>query len=110
MKTIYIIACVAILGFSNVQAQTTRDTQVQKEKLSHIDMLTQKLNLTSDQKADIAKTLKAFKATENRLKAGVLNATDKEEELTKLAKRRDQSIETYLTKEQYVMYERLTRQ
>ncbi|AWH75429.1 hypothetical protein DCS32_15030 [Dokdonia sp. Dokd-P16] len=110
MKIIIALVLFAFVGISNVQAQSPSLSAVNKEKVSEIDMLTQKLNLSSEQVANISKTIKAFKSTEDRLRAGGLSAADKQEELAKLAKRKDGNMQTFLTKEQYAIYSSLIKQ
>lgn len=109
MKSIVTLAIVAFLGMTTVQAQKAEVNEVQKEQVSQIDMLAQKLNLTAEQKANVAKTLTSFKATEDRIKAGTLSAADKQTELSKLAARKDGNMQTFLTEDQYAMYTKLTK-
>lgn len=107
MKIIIAVVLFAFVGMSSVQAQSPSVNTVNTEKVSEIDMLTQKLNLSPEQVANISKTIKAFKSTEDRLRAGGLSAADKKEELAKLAKRKDGNMQTFLTKEQYAAYLKL---
>ena len=109
MKSIVTLAIVAFLGMTTVQAQKVANAPVQKEQVSQIDMLAQKLILTAEQKANVAKTLTGFKATEDRLKASNMNATDKQAALDKVASRKNGNLKTYLTDEQYAMYVKLTQ-
>lgn len=109
MKSIITLAIVAFLGISTVQAQKIEGNTIKKEQVSQIDMLAQKLNLTVEQKANIAKTLTAFKATEDRIKAGSLSAADKQTQLSKLATRKNGNMQTFLTEDQYAMYQKLTQ-
>jgi len=110
MKMIIALVLFAFIGMSNVQAQSPNVDTVNKENVSEIDMLTQKLNLTPEQIVHISKTIKAFKSTEDRLKAGGLSPADKQEELAKLAKRKDGNMQTFLTKEQYANYQKFKTQ
>ncbi len=109
MKSIVTLAIIAFLGITTVQAQDKMAAPTQKEQVSQIDMLAQKLNLTVEQKANVAKTLTAFKATEDRIKAGSLSAVQKQTELSKLAARKNENIQTYLTEDQYAQYQKLTQ-
>ncbi len=110
MKSIITLAIVAFLGMTTVQAQKVANAPVQKEQVSQIDMLAQQLNLTAEQKANVAKTLTGFKATEDRLKASNMNATDKQAALDKVASRKEGNIKKYLSPEQFAMYKKLTEQ
>jgi hypothetical protein len=110
MKIIIALVLFAFVGISNVQAQSPSISTTNTEKVSEIDMLKQKLNLSSEQVANISKTIKAFKSTEDRLRAGGLSAADKKEELAKLVKRKDGNMQTFLTKEQYAIYSSLKKQ
>lgn len=110
MKIIIAIVFFAFVGISNIQAQSPSTNTASKVQVSEIDMLTQKLNLTQEQVANISKTIKGFKSTEDRLRAGGLSPADKQEELAKLAKRKDGNMQTFLTKEQYATYQKLIKQ
>lgn len=110
MKLIILLFFISFLSISTIQAQTLAQKPVKEAAIPTIDVLAQKLQLSVAQKKDVAKTLNAFKATEDRLKASAMSKAEKEAALAKVAARRESNLQTFLSEEQFAMYKKLTVQ
>lgn len=110
MKPFILLLFVAFLSIPVAQAQEIAQTSVKKATVAQIDMLAQKLKLSVTQKREVAKTLNAFKATEDRLKASAMSQEDKNAALAKVASRKENNLQTYLSDEQFALYKKLTVQ
>lgn len=110
MKSIILLFLISFLSISTLQAQTLAQKPAKEAAIPTIDMLAQKLQLSVAQKKDVAKTLSAFKVTEDRLKASAMSKVDKDAALAKVTARKESNLQTYLSEEQFAMYKKLTAQ
>lgn len=108
MKSFIALALFCSVAVGTVQAQAVNQLSSQKtEQSSQIDALSTQLGLTVEQKANVGKTLTAFKKTIDRLNKSAMSEADKAAKIDAVTTRMNSNLQTYMSEEQYAKYEKI---